>query len=62
MSTKMTAKEHAYFVKLLALINEARDNGVILTIELEPRYPLSQGHFDMKPGVRTRDYRKEKSE
>jgi hypothetical protein len=55
----MTAKEHAYHVKLLKLINEASADGVTLTIDLEPRYPLAAGHYDMKPGVRTRDYRKE---
>jgi hypothetical protein len=55
----MTSKEHFYLVKLLALINKARADGVTLTIDLEPRYPLAAGHYDMKPGVRTRDYRSE---
>jgi hypothetical protein len=55
----MTAKEHFYLVKLLELINKARADGVTLTIDLEPRYPLEAGNYDMKPGVRTRDYRNE---
>ncbi len=51
MST-FIAKEYEYHVKLLKLINEARDDGIVLTIESEPRHPLAMGNYDMRPSVR----------
>lgn len=35
-----------------ALVEFARECGVVLTIETQPRQPLAMGHYDMVVGVR----------
>lgn len=35
-----------------ALVEFARECGVVLTIETQPRQPLGMGHYDMVVGVR----------
>ncbi len=52
MSTVFIDKEYKYHVALLKLITEARADGIVLTIDAEPRLPLAMGHFDMRPAAR----------
>ncbi|MFM0165696.1 hypothetical protein PQR39_35370 [Paraburkholderia sediminicola] len=52
MSTVFIGKEYDYHVKLLQLITEAHADGIVLTIDAEPRHPLATGHFDMRPAAR----------
>lgn len=52
MSAVFIAKEYEYHVKLLQLITEARADGIVLTIDAEPRHPPAMGHFDMRPAAR----------
>jgi len=52
VSTVFIGKEYAYHVKLLQLIRCAREDGIVLTIDLEKRHPLAMGNFDMTPGAR----------
>lgn len=35
-----------------ALVEFARECGVVLTIETQPRQPLAMGHYDMVVGMR----------
>jgi hypothetical protein len=52
MSKVFIGKEYTYHCQLLQLIQRAREDGIVLTIDLETRYPLATGNFDMTPGAR----------
>lgn len=55
MTTPTTDSENMREVVLTraaALVQLARECGMVLTIETQPRQPLAMGHFDMVGGVR----------
>lgn len=51
-TTVFIDKEYEYFVKLLKLIQEAHDDGIVLTAIPQARHPLAMGHFDITPAAR----------
>lgn len=55
MTTPTTDSENMREVVLnraVALVQFARECGMVLTIETQARQPLAMGHFDMVVGVR----------
>jgi hypothetical protein len=52
MSRTLHGKEYPYYIEMLQLINRAREDGIVLTIDLQPRYPLAMGNYDMIPHAR----------
>lgn len=50
--TGMTSAEIIY-MRALSLVELARECGLVLTINTQPRHPLSMGNYDMHVDVRT---------
>lgn len=48
----MTTQTDIILTRATALVELAREFGLVLTIETKPRQPLQMGYYDMVVGVR----------
>ncbi len=51
-TTETESMREVVLTRAAALVEFARECGMVLTTETLPRQPLSMGHFDMVVGVR----------
>lgn len=52
MTIEEETNRDVIFRRAVALVELARECGLVLTIETTPREPLAMGHYDMVVGVR----------